>query len=98
MLPPLDKHLIRDLARLNDVRHTQECRTKPGNVKGDGGHTPTPTRVVDGRLKFGDLGGYRCICDFMDRIKAIHATMVAPEERHRFGRPDGIQHADPADP
>ena len=59
----LNKHQIRRISSEREIRHTQECRTKPGNVKGDGGHWPSMT---NGKLH---LGGYKCICDFMSRIE-----------------------------
>ena len=55
--PKLNKHQIRRIANEADIRHTTDCRSH--NPKGVGGHPPT------GPL---DLGGYRCICDFMDQI------------------------------
>ena len=65
----LTKHEIRDISHARNIRHTVACRTKPGNVKGDGGHRPGVTAGPDGQPKI-DLGGYRCLpaCRFMDRI------------------------------
>jgi hypothetical protein len=54
-----------------EVTHTNECRTKPGNVKGDGGHRPGLSKGDDGKVKV-HLGGYQCICDWFERVKALH--------------------------
>ena len=60
-------------------KHTQACRTKPGNVKGDGGHPPSVTTREDGTIKV-DLGGYRCACDWWERVAVAYAKLKARDE------------------
>lgn len=69
--PKLTKDQIRAVLAEHEVRHTTECRTKPGNVKGDGGHPPS--------FRTRSLGGYRCICDWYDRVLALHESALLRE-------------------
>lgn len=59
-----------------EFKHTQACREATGNRKGSGGHPPSVTRAEDGTVKV-DLGGYRCVCDWEQRVFAKFLEMAA---------------------
>lgn len=67
----LTKEEIRAVLDKNSVKHTMECREVKGNKKGTGGHWPPNSHR--------DMGGYRCICDWMDRVIAHHKASSCPE-------------------
>ena len=65
----LTKQQIRSVLDEHGVYHTDECREAKGNKKGTGGHWP-PVHPLD-------MGGYRCICDWKERVIKLHN-----EEKH----------------
>jgi hypothetical protein len=69
----LTKDQIRLVLDDNSIRHTEACRSIPGNKKNTGSHNPQE------RHKW-DLGGYRCICDWMERIKTAYEKLNSPLE------------------